>query len=669
MSEPKIKKPKAFRSLRVTLVVSFLILGFSVLIISSVLNMYVNFQNQQKLIASQQNLVARDAANTVSSFILQKFDKLETGIRLSDIINADKGKQKLILERLMGSEPSFRQIVLLDIQGNELVSTSRLSQVLSKQVVNYSDNAIMVKVKNGEKYISSVYVDEITSEPMIVMAVPVKDLFGNLQNVLVAETNLKFMWDLVGGIKIGEGGLSYVVDKQGNLIAFSDISRVLKGENLLQLKEVYEFAKMNESINMNDVSISKGIQGNYVVSTHVHLSMPDWAVVTELPVLEAYRNVIWMLEISAGIMIMGFLLAIVSGFYLSGRIIKPIIKLRDVAIEIGKGNLNTKIKIETKNEIGELASTFNQMLHDLKKSRKKVQEYSRGLERKVKQRTWELSEKVRQLTKTESALLNMTEDMNEANKKLVETQRELKRSLQGLKELDVEKDKFISIAAHELKTPMTAIHGFAQLLTNEKIIKDVGARNKYLGIIGEEIKRLSKLVTDVLELSRSDIGTLKLSIEEVDIPVIVERVKESLIQMVRNKGLKLNLTLAQNLSIIKTDKEKLEQILINLISNATKYTERGGIKIGVAREGNYIKFTVADTGIGIPRKHFKHMFKRFYQIDSPLTRKVGGSGLGLSICKEYVEALGGKICFKSKAGKGSTFYFTLPLEYSKKEKN
>jgi signal transduction histidine kinase len=154
---------------------------------------------------------------------------------------------------------------------------------------------------------------------------------------------------------------------------------------------------------------------------------------------------------------------------------------------------------------------------------------------------------------------------------------------------------------------------------------------------------------------------MKFTIEDVDVSKQMEEIKNEMTLRVKEKGLSISFTVDRNLPIIKTDKEKLREILINLIDNSVKYTPKGSIKVDVHKEGNYIKFGIADTGIGIPKKYFSKLFMRFYQVESPLTRKVGGSGLGLSICKEYVEKLGGKIWFKSKVGKGTTFYFILPI--------
>ena len=363
------------------------------------------------------------------------------------------------------------------------------------------------------------------------------------------------------------------------------------------------------------------------------------------------------------------ILVIIATMLITRSITKPITELTNSVKKISSGNLNIKINIKSKDEIGELAEAFNQMNDDIKKSREEIEKYSKSLEEKVKERTSELDKKVSELTDTKTAMLNMMEDLDNTNKELINVQIKLKKNLGEIRKLDVEKDRFISITAHELKTPMTTIHGFAQLLENKNIFENTEARNKYLKIIESETKRLSKLVTEVLDLSRADLNTLSLNIEDVNLTDVLNEIKEEMKSKAGSKNLYLNFKLEENLPQIETDKEKFKEIFINLIDNAIKYTPRGYIKVQAFKEGNHVKFSVTDTGVGIPKKYFKNIFERFFQVESPYTRKVGGTGLGLSICKEFIESLEGNIWFKSKEGKGTTFYFTLPLKVKFKKVN
>ena len=592
------------------------------------------------MLSHELNHIADNAANTIKDFIFGKINQMNDLSSLVGLSSLDKKSQESMLSKLLGANPPIRQVLLIDETGKEVIRVSRISEELSSKLLKYNKTEVLNECNKGF-YISDIYIDEITNEPMVVLAVPVKNMIGQLVGALIAETNLKFAWNIVYNLRIGRSGVAYVVDKEGRLIAFKDVSRVLKGERLSFLDEVKEF--MEESKPAEDTIETKtGILGQHVVTTHTSIAGTNWALIVEFPYFEAYEEILKSVEYSLISLLLGIALALFLGFYAARRIVKPIVSLRNVALEIGKGNFDVKISVESENEIGELAKTIKNMARDLKLSQEKIKDYSRNLEKKVAERTKELED---------------------ANKKLLEYQKLLERDVEELKKLDIEKDRFISIAAHELKTPMTAISGFAQLLKNEKIIEDKEKREKYLKIVEEEIKRLAKLVTDVLDLSRADLGTIKVFVEDVNVEEVLNEVKEEMSNLAKEKGLYLNLRLPEKLPTISTDREKLKRILINLVSNAIKYTEKGGVTIEAVKDGDKVKFSVADTGVGIPKESFDKIFTRFYQVESPYTRKVGGTGLGLSICKELVKVLGGEIWFESELGKGSTFYFTLPLKY------
>ncbi|MEM5871246.1 MAG: ATP-binding protein [Candidatus Aenigmatarchaeota archaeon] len=343
-------------------------------------------------------------------------------------------------------------------------------------------------------------------------------------------------------------------------------------------------------------------------------------------------------------------------------ITNPIIKMVKFTEHIKKGEFGEIIEIKSDDEIGILANTLNKMSLELKKYYQKIKQHEEELEKKVEERTRDLNQKVKDLMEMKTAMLNMMEDMDEANKKLMEAQKQLEKSFKELKELDKKKDEFISIAAHELKTPLTSIHGFAQLLQSENVIKDKEKRNKYLKIMESESKRLANLVNNILNLSRIDLGTIKLSYEEIDIEKLVREIFLEMEKPIKEKGLEGECEIEKRLPKVITDKEKLTEILINLINNAIKYTPKGKIKVKVFKEKDNIHFVVKDTGIGIAKEHQEKIFERFYQVDSSYTREAGGTGLGLAICKEYLQLLGGTIWVESELGKGSEFHFTIPIK-------
>ncbi|MBI5355125.1 MAG: PAS domain S-box protein [Candidatus Aenigmarchaeota archaeon] len=254
------------------------------------------------------------------------------------------------------------------------------------------------------------------------------------------------------------------------------------------------------------------------------------------------------------------------------------------------------------------------------------------------------------------------DDLNSSYSQLFGYKEMMEESYEEFKKVSKKKDEFVSMVAHELKTPLAAIHGFSELLKNEKVFSDPKTREKYLGITIRETERLNRLVSQILDLSRIDLGTMNLNIERIDFSEILKIADENIRQRAEAKGLSLEFQIDRSI-FIESDKERLIQIVLNLVDNAVKYTEHGSILVSAKADGTDIMFSVSDTGVGIPEEHFNKIFTRFYEVDSSFSRKVGGTGLGLSIVKEIVELFSGKIWFESKYGKGTTFFLRLPVKY------
>jgi len=660
----KLKKTKMFRSLTTTLVFAFLALIVVIILISSCLNIYFRLQTQEKVIDGQQQLIAQKAADAVSNYILQKFSELESGVRLGDLGITSQEEEESAMKKLIGLESAFRRLILLNAQGEETVKVSRLSSFASDQSTETLDDPFFLETSKEQRYISSIYVDNVTSEPLVLIAVPIKDVFDDFKGVLVAELNLKFMWDLVDSIKVGDTGVAYVVDMEGDLIAFGDTSRVLKGENLVHLDEVYEFVGGNESLYEGKSEISKGILGNDVVTTHVCLGSPDWAVVVELPVEEAYEDVNQELRLTALVVFLCIVLAVVISVYLSKRITKPIIKLRDATNKVGEGNLDVNIEVSGKNEIGQLARDFSQMTDNLKKSKNELLEAQKDLERKVEQRTKEINEKVNELEKSEAATLNIMEDLQKTVDTLKETQTTIELQNIQLKKLDRIKSDFLNITSHELRTPMSAIKGYIQMIMKRTLGEITEEQKQALNVIVRNTNRLDNLIQDILDISRLESGTMKFISEPTNIQQMVNEAIETTHSLAETKTIHLHAEVEENLPPIVIDKERIKQVILNLINNAIKFSPNGStIILRVKKETNNILYEVQDHGRGIPKEHQAKIFDTFYQVDSGMDRKFGGAGLGLSIARGIVLSHGGNIWVESTGtlGEGSTFKFTLPL--------
>lgn len=228
------------------------------------------------------------------------------------------------------------------------------------------------------------------------------------------------------------------------------------------------------------------------------------------------------------------------------------------------------------------------------------------------------------------------------------------------KKLEKVRQDFISNVSHELKTPLTSIKAMVEVLL-EGGAEDSKLRKDFLENINQEVDRLSRLVNDLLLLSRLESDKGFLNPVPTDFVTLVTRAVSRFQPRAMKEGLTLSLDIKGDIPPLNVDVNYIDQVISNLIDNAIKYTPSGG-KIGITVEdvGKEIKVSVKDTGIGIPKEDLPRIFERFYRGDKSRNLSLGGVGLGLSIVKHIVEAHGGKVGVESDLGKGSTFYFTLP---------
>jgi len=230
-----------------------------------------------------------------------------------------------------------------------------------------------------------------------------------------------------------------------------------------------------------------------------------------------------------------------------------------------------------------------------------------------------------------------------------------------LKEIDKMKDMFISMASHELRTPLTAIKGYAELLKEKKEIQSDEQSSHFLGNISISVERLQELVNDVLEVSRAEGNRLPMEIVEFDPNEIISQSVEEMRSQAAAKELALNYQPLGEPLVIRADKDRLKQVLINLIGNSVKYTLKGSVEVSVKTKGKELLITVADTGIGISSEDQANLFQKFYRIQNEHTKNVTGTGLGLWITLEIIKKMNGNITVESIEGVGSHFTVHLPV--------
>ncbi len=217
------------------------------------------------------------------------------------------------------------------------------------------------------------------------------------------------------------------------------------------------------------------------------------------------------------------------------------------------------------------------------------------------------------------------------------------------------KADLVANASHELRTPLTAIKGYLETLDDE----DADTQRNFVQIIRRNVDRMSNLVSDLLLLSRLESPDPHLGFEEVDLRSIAEDVIKLVERLARGKSIELKLDIESGITV-NGDSFLLEQMLLNLLDNAVKYTEKGAVTLRADREDGRVEIQVSDTGVGIPGKHISRIFERFYRVDKARSRDLGGTGLGLSIVKHIVQLHGGNISVESQVGAGTTFTIDLP---------
>ena len=234
------------------------------------------------------------------------------------------------------------------------------------------------------------------------------------------------------------------------------------------------------------------------------------------------------------------------------------------------------------------------------------------------------------------------------------------RDLTEVHQLEALKADFIATASHELRTPLAAVYGAAQTLLRHDFALDEGGRDRFVSLIADESERLGRIVNEILLANQLDAGRLDLGTEPFDSVEVVERVVEAT-RAFAPAEISLKISAGDELPLVAADRDKVRQVLVNLVENAIKYSPDGGkIEVGVEAHDGAVRFCVRDEGLGIPEGEEKRIFEKFYRLDPQMSRGVGGTGLGLYICNELVTRMGGRIWVEANGKKGSTFLFELP---------
>ena len=405
------------------------------------------------------------------------------------------------------------------------------------------------------------------------------------------------------------------------------------------------------------------------------------------------------------------LLTTFFAFFLSSRITSPLRKMREGAFELAKGNFDTRVKSTSKDEIGQLATAFNQMGGQLKHHLEVISQEKEQLSSILTSMAdavitfnqdktvllsnppaeklleyWVLKKTIPESKSLPAELLHMLDHVLHFEEE-VEEELEIEGAYYAISfsplysgdsvrgavavlhnmteqhKLEKLREDFIANVSHELRTPIAMLQGYS-----EALLDDVGTsedeRREMTKIIYEESLRMGRLVTDLLNLARLESGQLRLYKEVVQLNGVIERMTFKFTQAAKESGIELIFeTEIDDWTAAEIDEDRIEQVMTNLIDNALRHTPKGSqVTIKVEKQNRFAKISVNDTGPGISIEDMAFVFERFYKADKARTLGKGGTGLGLAIASNIVKAQDGVIDVESQVGIGSTFYFLLPLK-------
>ena len=364
-------------------------------------------------------------------------------------------------------------------------------------------------------------------------------------------------------------------------------------------------------------------------------------------------EMIFTIFISSGVFIVISFLLI---FFIFNRFITaPIDKLIKGIRSIGKGNLGDEVKVNSQDEIGELASAFNKMRVDLKKTQDSLKEYSENLEMLVTKRTEELEDKTANLEKINRDLIQARKELDALNKNL---EKRIKERTNEVEQLLKQKDEFINQLSHDLKSPLNPLTILLPILEKQETDPK---KMEIFQVLKRNVDYMRNIAIKTLELAKLNSPKTKFSLEKIDLRDEIQRIILNKKSLFESKNLDIKNNVLEKI-FVNADKLRLEELFSNLLENSVKYSnEKGLIILDANKDKDFIKISIKDNGIGMTKKQLNHAFEEFYKADSS-RHDFESSGLGLSICKKIVERHNGKIWMESAGlGKGISVFFTLPL--------
>jgi len=437
---------------------------------------------------------------------------------------------------------------------------------------------------------------------------------GSVYGVIGADITLVDLTKYITQFDFGRDVKIILVNKTGTVLAAKDPSLIFQNISQITSDQTQTFMHTSEGM----ISLP-GVYMIYYTSPHL-----GWKYAVMIPFSQIEKEMREsIITILIFVLIALILLSVITMIVLDRTVIQPISSLTTIARTISKtGDLNQEIPIDTEGEIGELANSFSTMIT-----------------------TIQVKEDARQMAIDELSSYrdHLSELVKERTIQLEAANHNLLLAKEHAEDADRLKSAFLATMSHELRTPLNSIIGFTGILLQGLAGSLNVEQEKQLGLVQYSARHLLNLINDVLDISKIEAGELKISHDLVDISKSVRSVVKTMEPIAAEKGLEIILESDQKIRMIAGDKRRIEQVIMNLISNAIKFTETGAITIRTRNILDQVEISVEDTGIGINETDLSTIFRPFHQIDSGTTRKHDGTGLGLSISKKLVQLHGGTV--------------------------